>query len=65
MLFFVAFCQCVTCNVKLALHGVLTGYKSFKGQVLDSTDLSDIIGGLRENGLLVNYSHILTGKENQ
>ena len=39
----------------------MLGYSSFRGQVLDSTDLADIIAGLRENGLLANYSHILTG----
>ncbi|XP_064405069.1 pyridoxal kinase-like [Halichondria panicea] len=37
-----------------------TGYKVFKGQVLDSANLADIIDGLRSNNLL-NYSHLLTG----
>lgn len=38
-----------------------TGYEEFKGQVLDSSDLSSLIEGLRNNGLL-RYSHMLTGK---
>ena len=41
---------------------IVPGYSSFRGQVLNSTDLADIIGGLRDNNLLGNYSHILTGK---
>ena len=30
--------------------------------MLDSSDLDDIISGLRDNGLLGKYSYILTGK---
>lgn len=37
-----------------------TGYKSFRGQRLDSADLSEIFLGLKENELL-NYTHVLTG----
>ena len=36
------------------------GYKVFKGQVLNSTNLSELIEGLRSNSLL-HYSHVLTG----
>lgn len=46
---------------ELQLITAFLGYKSFRGQVLNSTDLADIISGLRENGLLANYSHVLTG----
>ena len=38
------------------------GYEEFKGQVLDSTDLSSLIEGLRANDLL-HYSHMLTGRQ--
>nr|CAG4641014.1 EOG090X09AY [Eulimnadia texana] len=37
-----------------------TGYGSWKGTVLNSTDLADLMDGLRGNDLL-HYSHILTG----
>jgi pyridoxine kinase len=37
-----------------------TGYKSFRGQRLDSNDLSELFLGLKENNL-VNYTHLLTG----
>lgn len=37
-----------------------TGYKLFKGQVLSDKDLSDLMEGLRVNGLDF-YSHLLTG----
>ncbi len=33
----------------------------FKGQVLDSANLAEIIDGLRSNNLL-HYSHLLTGE---
>ncbi len=39
---------------------LFAGYKQFKGQVLHSKELEDIISGLRVNDLL-HYSHILTG----
>ena len=38
-----------------------SGYKEFKGQVLNSSDLSSLVGGLRSNNLL-HYSHMLTGQ---
>lgn len=38
-----------------------SGYKEFKGQVLNSSDLASLVGGLRSNNLL-RYSHMLTGK---
>ena len=42
------------------LHGVtVTAYKHFKGQVLGSEELDDLLTGLRSNGLL-KYSYILT-----
>ncbi|XP_069169787.1 pyridoxal kinase [Procambarus clarkii] len=37
-----------------------TGYKYFKGQVLDDTELGDLIDGLKSNGIDY-YSHLLTG----
>nr|XP_027210607.1 pyridoxal kinase-like isoform X2 [Penaeus vannamei] len=37
-----------------------TGYKSFKGQVLDNNQLGDLIEGLKSNGIDF-YSHLLTG----
>lgn len=37
-----------------------TQYKIFKGQRLNSNELSDLFDGLRENNLL-NYTHLLTG----
>ncbi len=37
-----------------------TGYKSFRGQRLDSNDLAELYLGLKENDLL-NYTHLLTG----
>lgn len=36
------------------------GYKEFKGQVLNSSDLSCLVSGLGANSLL-HYSHMLTG----
>ena len=45
------------------LHSVIiivTAYKHFKGQVLGSEELDDLLTGLRSNGLL-KYSYILTG----
>ncbi|XP_047485182.1 pyridoxal kinase-like isoform X1 [Penaeus chinensis] len=37
-----------------------TGYKSFKGQVLDNNQLGDLIDGLKDNSIDF-YSHLLTG----
>lgn len=37
-----------------------TGYKCFKGQVLNSDDLACLYDGLKENGIS-SFSHILTG----
>ena len=37
-----------------------TGYKSFRGQRLNSDDLDELFLGLKENNL-VNYTHLLTG----
>ncbi|KAK8738975.1 hypothetical protein OTU49_003768 [Cherax quadricarinatus] len=37
-----------------------TGYKHYKGQVLDDTQLGDLIDGLKSNGIDY-YSHLLTG----
>ena len=43
------------------LHCVtVTAYKHFKGQVLGSEELDELLTGLRSNGLL-KYSYILTG----
>lgn len=38
-----------------------TGYKSFKGQVLDEQQLDEVFQGLLDNGLQSKYSHLLTG----
>ena len=43
------------------LHGVtVTAYKHFKGQVLGSEELDDLLTALRSNKLL-KFSNILTG----
>ena len=43
------------------LHDVtVTAYKHFKGQVLGSEELDNLLTGLMSNGLL-KYSYILTG----
>lgn len=39
---------------------VVSAYKHFKGQVLGSEELNDLLTGLRSNRLL-KYSYILTG----
>ncbi|XP_011873022.1 PREDICTED: pyridoxal kinase [Vollenhovia emeryi] len=44
-------------SVQLSNH---TGYKAFKGQVLNDKDLDDLVDGLVQNGL-DNYTHLLTG----
>ena len=41
-------------------HYYSSGYREFKGQVLTSDDLQELIAGLRTNDLL-QYSHVLTG----
>ena len=43
-------------------HTSAVGYKHFKGQVLNASDLQEIVSGLRDNNLLCNYTHLLTGK---
>lgn len=44
-------------SVQLCCH---TGYKCFKGQVLQSTELKDLFDGLKQNDIHF-YSHLLTG----
>ncbi|XP_011169541.2 pyridoxal kinase [Solenopsis invicta] len=44
-------------SVQLSNH---TGYKVFKGQVLNDKDLEDLVDGLVQNDLN-NYTHLLTG----
>lgn len=44
-------------SVQLSNH---TGYKVFKGQVLNDKDLEDLVDGLIQNDL-DNYTHLLTG----
>jgi len=44
-------------SVQLSCH---TGYRTFRGQVLDGEQLQAILDGLEENGLMA-YSHVLTG----
>ena len=41
---------------------IYIGYRCFKGGVLNSSDLDALISGLRDNGLLSKYSHVLAGK---
>lgn len=38
-----------------------TGYKCFKGQVLDEAQLSEVFDGLQQNNLQNKYTHLLTG----
>lgn len=38
-----------------------TGYSHIKGQVLDDSQLDDLVSGLELNDLLGVYSHLLTG----
>lgn len=45
-------------SVQFSCH---TGYKVFKGQVLDETQLDEIFDGLTANNLHSLYSHLLTG----
>lgn len=45
-------------SVQLSNH---TGYKVFKGQVLNEKDLDDLTEGLAANSLDTSYSHLLTG----
>lgn len=45
-------------SVQLCCH---TGYSVVKGQILGAADLEDLFDGLKQNGLHVDYSHILTG----
>ncbi|XKL62655.1 hypothetical protein PGB90_002488 [Kerria lacca] len=45
-------------SVQLSNH---TGYKVFKGQILNENDLDNLIEGLSENKLDCKYSHLLTG----
>lgn len=44
-------------SVQLSNH---TGYKVFKGQILNDKDLDDLVDGLTQNNL-DNYTHLLTG----
>ena len=53
---------CVCVCVSTPACPLSTGYKQFKGQVLNSKDLQEIVSGLRENNLLRNYTHLLTGE---
>jgi len=46
------------CSVQFSNH---TGYPTFKGQVLQGHQLSEIVQGLEANELLQGYSHMLTG----
>ncbi|KAF4681971.1 hypothetical protein FOZ62_012314, partial [Perkinsus olseni] len=45
-------------SVQLSNH---TGYRTYKGQVLDGTDLKCLVDGLEENSLLSQYTHMITG----
>ena len=45
-------------SVQLSNH---TGYPYYAGQILSGSDLDTLIDGLERNGLLEDYSHILTG----
>ena len=50
---------CIFCRVCFLMLSL--AYKYFKGQVLGSQELDDLLTGLRSNRLL-KYSYILTGK---
>ena len=57
---------CSACGLLLFIVIILlyishSGYREFKGQVLNSSDLASLVGGLRSNNLL-HYSHMLTGE---
>ena len=41
----------------------LTGYKKWKGQILNADELGDLYTGLKENDIAT-YSHLLTGMAN-
>lgn len=45
-------------SVQLSNH---TGYPVWKGQILDCQDLTTLMDGLRANGLIDRYTHLLTG----
>lgn len=45
-------------SVQLSNH---TGYKTYKGQILNENDLNDLMEGLSANGLDNSYTHLLTG----
>lgn len=45
-------------SVQLSNH---TGYKTMKGQVLNSEELDDLFQGLIANDIHLTYSHLLTG----
>ena len=45
-------------SVQLSNH---TGYKTIKGQVLNSEELDDLFQGLTANDIHLTYSHLLTG----
>ncbi|CAO1350547.1 unnamed protein product [Diamesa serratosioi] len=45
-------------SVQLSNH---TGYKTMKGQVLNSEELDDLFQGLTANDIHLTYSHLLTG----
>jgi len=47
-------------NINSVQFSNQTGYASFRGQRLDSSDLSELYLGLKENDL-INYTHVLTG----
>ena len=51
-------CVDVSC---FTYHSTIVGYKQCKGQVLNASDLQEIVLGLRGNNLLCNYTHLLTG----
>lgn len=42
-----------------------TGYKHFRGQVLEAHELKELFDSLKLNKLHYNYTHLLTGKSFQ
>ncbi|UYV78969.1 PDXK [Cordylochernes scorpioides] len=40
---------------------ICSGYKCFKGQILNADDLEVVVEGLQKNGILARYTHLLTG----
>jgi len=49
---------CPINSVQLSNH---TGYKCFKGQVLNDSDIDTLYDGMKQNDIHKNFSHLITG----